>query len=148
MRIKKNYDFNRTDYENLKVSDLKSMADYWLRQYLIKTARVNIYGQILCPVKKRYFKPEYMHASHFIDRAVMSTRYDLRNVHLVSVSSNVWDAKVKEKDYKSKHHKEYENWLKEKLGKIEFNNLLEKSKERVIFARQDYIETIEFFKSK
>ena len=139
--------FNTTEYDKLKISFLKRMADYWLRQFLLNNTKQNAYKQIKCPIKNRYFKPNNMEASHFIDRSVMATRYDLDNVHLISKQSNTWDAQVQVEGYKSKHHKEYEEMLKFKLGEKKFEELLDKSKEITIFARKDYIRVIEKFRN-
>lgn len=87
-----------------------------------------------------------MQASHFIDRATMSTRYDLDNVWLISSQSNTWDAQVSEEGYKSKHHKDFEDFLIEKIGTKKLNNLLDRSNIITIFAKEDYIEVIENFR--
>lgn len=139
-------DFNTRDYENLKIGQLKRMADYWQRQYLLRKADRGPYRKILCPIKNKYYREESMHASHFIDRIVQCTRYHVDNVHLISEESNVWDAKVVEEGYKSKHHKEFEYFLINKIGQKKFEDLLEMSKEICIFDKEDYIEIIEKFR--
>lgn len=139
-------DFNTTEYDNLKISQLKRMADYWQRQYLLKNAEKKYYGKIYCPLKKRLYHESRMHVAHFIDRSRMCTRYHPDNVHLISEESNVWDAKVVEEGYKSKHHKEFEYFLINKIGQKKFEDLLEMSKEICIFDKEDYIEIIEKFR--
>ena len=146
---KKNYikktDFKTDDLDSLSLSQLKRVADYWLRVFLLHNQKDNTY--LWCPIKNRTYHKDKMHVSHFIDRAVMSTRYDLDNCHLISEDSNVWDAQISADGYKSKHHKEYENWLRKELGEERFEKLLEKSKTITIFAKKDYIETINYFKN-
>lgn len=134
-------DYNTDDLNSLKISELKRIADYWLRQYLLSTAdRKN--NNIYCPLKKRWFPENKTQVSHFIDRARMCTRYHLDNVHLISEQSNVWDAQISMEGFKSKHHYEYELFL----GENKVQKLLELEKEICIFARRDYIEIIEKFK--
>jgi|AntRauTorckE6833_2_1112554.scaffolds.fasta_scaffold30883_2 hypothetical protein len=147
MVYKKNFDFNTEDYKTLSKSQLKKMCDYWVRRYLLSKAKKNGRNEIKCPLKNKYYKKEKINVSHFIDRACMNTRYDLNNIFLISEDSNVWDAKIQVEGYKSLHHKEYEEWLREKLGKKEFDNLLVKSKKIRIFADQDYIELIKKFRN-
>ena len=139
-------DFNTTEYDNLKISQLKRMADYWQRQYLLKNAERKYYGKIYCPLKKRLYHESRMHVAHFYDRSRMCTRYHPDNVHLISEQSNVWDARVQVEGYKSRHHKEYEEYLKEKIGEEKFENLLELSKQNCIFVKEDYIELIEKYR--
>ena len=140
----KQFDFETEDYDSLKPNQLKRMADYWLRKYLLKTAQRNGLNKIYCPLKKKYYEEEKMNASHFIDRACMGLRYDLNNVHLISEQSNVWDSKVPVEGYKSLHHKEYEEWLGEKTVEI----LKRNSKNICIFAKEDYIQRIKTFRNE
>ena len=100
-----------------------------------------------CPIKKTTLHKEKMHVCHFIDRAVMSLRYDLRNVHLISAVSNTFDAQVQVDGYKSKHHKEYEEFLSEEYGSDVLDFLREKSKEIKVFYKDDYIEVINKFRN-
>ena len=134
----KKIDFNTVDFEGLKISDLKRMADYWMRQYLLARANRNGYNQILCPLKNKWYSEDYIQASHFIDRSCMNTRYDLDNVTLISSHSNMWDAQESAEGFKSKHHKDYSEYLGEK----KVQELFDKSKIIRIFARQDYIDNI------
>jgi hypothetical protein len=144
MKYKK-LDYNTEDLENLSNSDLKKVADYWLRQYLLSQV---ISIDFFCPIKKRWFPSEkLMHVAHFYDRGIMSTRYDLVNCHLISSVSNTFDAQVQVEGYKSKHHKEYEFYLIEKYGQEEFDKLTERSKEMKIFYKEDYIEIIKKFRN-
>ena len=136
----KTFDFNTTEYDKLSISQLKRQADYWLRQYLLRREGNNNY--IHCPLKNKSYLIEVMEVAHFIDRAYMSTRYDLCNCHLVSKASNSFDAQVKKEGYKSLHHYDYERYLGEQIVK----DLRERSKEIKIFQRQDYIEIIEKFR--
>lgn len=142
-----NIDFETDDLESLKISQLKRIADYWQRQYLLKNSKRNGYGKILCPIKNTYFSEEKMQASHFIDRSKMCTRYDKNNVWLISSQSNMWDAKEKVEGYKSKHHRDFELMLIDKIGEKNFKELLDKSKNYCIFAKKDYIDIIKNFKN-
>ena len=142
MKKYKKLDFNTKDLENLSNSDLKKIADYWLRHYLLKDMTYH-----WCPIKKTTLHKEKMHVCHFIDRAVMSLRYDLRNVHLISAVSNTFDAQVQVDGYKSKHHYEYELYIRSIYGDEVMKYLLDKSKEVVIFYKTDYIKIINEFRN-
>lgn len=147
---RKNYskktDFETDDLDKLSISELKRTADYWLRQFLLHEQKNNTY--LWCPIKNKTCHKNKMHVAHFIDRAVMNTRYDLYNCHLISEDSNVWDAQIPSEGFKSKHHKEYEDWLKEKIGEEKLKELLHKSKELCIFAKEDYINVINRFRNE
>lgn len=141
-------DFNTKDYDKLKLSQLKRIADYWQRHYLIKKATKNGLGEILCPIKDKFYPQKKVQASHFIDRSKMCTRYHEDNVWLISEISNVWDAKEQVEGYKSKHHMDFKNMLKSKIGEKRIENLFELSKEYCIFAREDYIKVIKKFRNE
>lgn len=146
MKKYKKLDFNTEDLESLSNSDLKKVADYSLRQYLLWQV---ITEDFYCPLKKRRFPSDkLMHVAHFYDRGIMSTRYDLDNCHLISSQSNTWDAQTPKEGYKSLHHYEYEVWLREKLGEKKFEELLQKSKELTIFTQADYIRVIKQFRNE
>lgn len=140
-KYSKKTDYNTEDLESLSNSELKKVADYWLRQYLLKDETYH-----WCPIKKTTLHKEKVHVCHFIDRAVMSLRYDLKNVHLISASSNTFDAQVQVEGYKSKHHKEYEEFLIEEHGSDVLDYLREKSRELKVFYKEDYIEVINKFR--
>ena len=140
----KKLDFNTEDLENLSNSDLKKVADYELRQFLLRKAGNNY---IFCPIKKKNFPQENMHCCHYYDRGIMSLRYDLKNVHLISAVSNTFDAQVQVEGYKSKHHYEYELYLRSIYGDEVMKYLLDKSKEVVIFYKTDYIKIINEFRN-
>lgn len=131
-------DFNSDDYSNLSPSQLKRVADYWLRQYLID-GRSYAY----CPLRGKECHVEDMEVAHYIDRAKMNTRYDLDNCHLVSKQSNTWDAQVKKEGYKSLHHYDYEQFL----GAEKVKELKEKSQQLIVLTKQDYINIINNFKN-
>ena len=139
----KKLDFNTEDLENLSNSDLKKVADYELRQYLLRTVK----NPQFCPIKKRMVDTYNMQVAHFIDRQCMALRYDLRNCHLISKFSNEFDAQVQVDGYKSKHHKEYEEFLVEEYGSEVLDFLRERSKEVKIFYKEDYIEVINKFRN-
>lgn len=141
----KKLDYNTEDLESLSNSELKKVADFSMRQYLLKTA--SGFGErIWCPIKKRSYHKDQMHSCHFYDRGIMSLRYNLRNVHLISAVSNTFDAQVQVEGYKSKHHKEYEEFLVSEYGDSVLDFLREKSKEIKVFYKQDYIEVINKFR--
>lgn len=141
----KKIDYNTENLESLSNSELKKIADYWLRQnLLLKVLTKDFY----CPLKKKWFPNEkLMHVAHFYDRGIMNTRYDLINCHLISSLSNTFDAQVKIEGYKSKHHKEYQEFLINKYGQEEFDKLTERSKKLVILTKEDYIKIINKFKN-
>ena len=139
----KKLDFNTEDLENLSNSDLKKVADYELRQYLLRTVK----NPQFCPIKKRMVDTYNMQVAHFIDRQCMALRYDLRNCHLISKFSNEFDAQVQVEGFKSKHHKEYEEFLVEEYGSDVLDFLRKKSKEVKIFYKEDYIEVINKFRN-
>lgn len=136
----KKIDFNSDDYESMSISDLKRICDYQLRQFLLRRGGNSNY--IFCPIKNRSYSQDQMEVAHFIDRGIMATRYDLSNCHLISNQSNSFDAQILAEGYKSKHHKEYAEWLGDKI----VADLQERSKKLTILTRQDYINIIEKFK--
>lgn len=147
--IRKKYkkiDYNTEDLESLSNSDLKKIADYELRQYLLRNT-TGFGERVWCPIKKQSCHKDQMHACHYIDRQCMVLRYDLKNVHLISAVSNTFDAQVQVEGYKSKHHKEYEEFLIEEYGSDVLDFLREKSKEIKIFYKDDYIEIINKFRN-
>ena len=144
MKKYKKLDFNTQDLESLSNSDLKKIADYELRQYLLRNHSHQYYT---CPLKNKKYPVDQMHACHYIDRQCMALRYNLRNVHLISAVSNTFDAQVQVDGYKSKDHKEYEEFLSEEYGSDVLDFLREKSKEIKIFYKEDYIEVINKFRN-
>ena len=146
MKYKK-LDYNTEDLESLSNSDLKKVADYWLRQYLLNTT-AGFGERIWCPLKNQSYHKTDIHVCHYYDRGIMSTRYDLVNCHLISSVSNTFDAQVQAEGYKSKHHKEYQEFLIEKYGQEEFDKLTERSKQMKIFYKEDYIEIIKKFRNE
>jgi hypothetical protein len=138
----KKLDFNTEDLESLSNSDLKKVADYSLRHYLLKTVNIPQF----CPIKKRLVNTFNMQVAHFIDRQCMALRYDLKNCHLISKFSNEFDAQIQVEDYKSKHHKEYAEFLVSEYGSDVLNYLAEKSKELKLFKQEDYIKVIKQFR--
>lgn len=137
----KKLDYNTGDLESLSNSELKKVADYWLRQYLLR--REGNVNYLFCPLKNKNYPIENMQVAHYIDRGVMNTRYDLNNCHLVSRQSNEWDAQVPKEGYKSLHHYEYEQYLGEQL----VADLKERGKKIKIFYKEDYIEIINKFRN-
>jgi hypothetical protein len=144
MKKYKKLDYNEQDLESLSNSDLKKLGDYWLRQYLLKSVDRN---PQYCPIKKRHFNASDMHCCHYEDRINPWTRYSLLNVHLLSAQSNTWDAQVMVEGYKSKHHKEYGEWLVEEYGVEILNTLRKQAKRTDTFRKEDYIEAINKFRN-
>ena len=146
MKKYKKLDFNTQDLENLSNSDLKKVADYWLRNYLLRNT-TGFGERVSCPIKKQSYHKDQIHCCHYCDRAIMSLRYDLRNVHLISAVSNTFDAQVPKEGYKSLHHYDYEQLLIKEYGSEVLDFLREKSKEVKIFYKEDYIEVINKFRN-
>ena len=146
MKKYKKLDFNTEDLERLSNSELKKVADHWLRQYLLK-GTAGFGERYYCPIKKRSYHKSDMQVAHFIDRACMVLRYSLFNCHLVSKASNEYDAQIQVEGYKSKHHYEYELYLRSIYGDEVMKYLLDKSKEVVIFYKTDYIKIINEFRN-
>lgn len=141
----KKLDYSIKDFSKLSISDLKKVCDYELRQYLLRNNSRND-GLYRCPLKKQWYQKDKMHVAHFHDRGLMNTRYNLDNCHLISEQSNKWESQEPKEGFKSKHHYDYEIWLKNKIGEKKFENLLQESKVIRIFAREDYIELINKFR--
>lgn len=143
--MKKRLDYNTEDLESLTSGELKKVADYWLRQYLLfKVTTRDFY----CPLKKRWFSSEkLMHCCHYEDRINPWTRYSLLNVHLLSAQSNTWDAQIMVEGYKSKHHKEYSEWLISEYGDDILDILRKEAKRTDTFRKEDYIEVINKFRN-
>ena len=142
----KKLDYNTEDLESLSNSDLKKLGDYWLRAYLLKS---NIYYRdfYLCPLKNKSFHKDQIHVCHYEDRANLWTRFDLQNCHLISAQSNTFDAQVQVEGYKSRHHKEYSEWLIKKYGEGILEILREKAKSTETFRKENYIEVINKFRN-
>ncbi len=143
----KKLDYNTEDLESLSSSDLQKIADHSLRQYLLRTTENNN-ENYFCPLKKKWYSSNKMHVAHFHDRHRLNTRYSLDNCSLISEQSNMWEAQIPYENYKSKHHYEYEIWLREKIGEENFEKLLQESKKLIIFAKEDYIELINKFRNE
>jgi hypothetical protein len=144
------YKYKKLDYHTeelglLNNSELKKIADYWLRQYLLGKQKNGIY--YYCPLKKRNYPLTQMHVAHFIDRGILNTRFDLINCHLISAISNTFDAQVQVEGHKSKHHKEYEEYLIKEYGKDSVDDLKIRGKVLKILCKQDYIDIIDKFRS-
>lgn len=133
----KKLDYNTEDLESLTISDLKKLADYWLRQYLLEnTERSN--GLYLCPLTNKRLPEHKLHVSHYIDRSCYKLRWDLRNCHLISANSNTFDAQVQVEGFKSLHHQMYEEFLGEEL----VLQLKKEAQEQRLLYQNDYIEII------
>lgn len=139
---KKKLDFQTDDLESLSISDLKKLADYWLRQYLLRQPNA-----LYCPIKKRNYSVDKMQVAHFVDRNVNCLRYSLDNCHMISEQSNMWDAQIPKEGYKSLHHFDYEQFLLSEYGEDFVKDLKERAKNICILNKNDYICIIEKFKN-
>lgn len=139
-------DYNTTDCKTLKISELKRMADYWFRYYLLSKVSRNGKGGIWCPIKEKHYPEDKMHVAHFRDRHHIESRYDEDNCHLISEESNLWDSKIPYGNYKSLHHYEYEVYLRKKIGHKKVEKLLHSTHNLSIFGRQYYIDVINEFR--
>ena len=147
IRKYKKLDYNTEDLESLSTSELKKLGDYWLRQYLLEKAE-NINGKYFCPLKKRWYTINKIQVCHYIDRGYsMWTRYLLKNCHLMSEETNCWDSKISKEGYKSLHHYDYEQFLVLEYGEDIIKILREKSENKDIFRKEDYIEVINKFRN-
>lgn len=137
--FKKRVDFDTEDFEGLSISQLKQLADHWFRQYLLHLSTRDNKGRIYCQFTDKWLKEEDLHVCHYIDRGTsILLRYSTDNCVLGSKNSNMWEAKQPAKGHKSLHHKKFF----EILGEKKVERLLQISRERTIFARQDYIDRV------
>ena len=63
-----------------------------------------------------------LQVSHFISRSNRRTRWDLDNVYYFGAGEHHFWA--------DKHHEQYREWVKERLGEAKFDNLLIKARAR------------------
>jgi hypothetical protein len=141
----KTFDFNTKEYDKLSISQLKRQADYWLRQSLLNEVGNSDY--IFCPIKERKYHKSQMEVAHYIDRGYsMWTRYNEMNCKLISKQSNSFDAQIIVEGYKSKHHKEYTEYLLTEFGQKYIDDLHRVAGNKNLFTREDYIQTIEKFR--
>lgn len=142
----KKLDYNTEDLESLSNSELKKLGDYWLRDYLLRTS-TGFGERVWCPIKKQSYHKDQIHCCHYEDRIHPWTRYSLLNVHLLSAQSNTWDSQIMVEGHKSKHHKEYGEWLIEEYGVEILNTLRKEAKRTDSFRKEDYIEVINKFRN-
>lgn len=88
-----------------------------------------------------------MQVAHYIDRSILSLRFDLYNCHLISKESNEYDSKIMVEDYKSKHHKDYEEYLKLQYGEGILDYFETKKHIKQPFTKKDYIRVINTFRN-
>ena len=136
--------FKNPDFDKLTTNQLKQVADYWQRQYLLSTAERDSFGRIKCPITGKYFSEDKLHVCHIVDRAKISTRYDLENVFLGSAYSNTFEAKQMKDGYKSLHHARIEL----KFGKEYVDKLHERAEEIKLMSKEDYIELIKKYQGE
>ena len=142
---KMHIDYDDPILDHYSANQLKKVADYAARKYLIK------HSDGKCFITRRYFHPEDMDVAHYIPRGKICLRYDLRNIHLTSRRSNQWDnSQYNEGKWGllSKHEFEYRSRLMEVYG----NHIIETLQDVVetsrgtVYTREFYIETIENFR--
>lgn len=125
------------------VKDLKRELNTQIRAYFLSHAVKNEDGLYYCPLKRKFFQEQDMQVAHFIDRNKSATVYYKDNLLLCSKQSNVWDAKVPIEGYKSKHHKDYEEYI----GQCKADYLRKLSENRVSYNRQDLTDLIKMYKN-
>lgn len=128
--------------DKLTTNELKNLCDSLLRDFLIKKAIKNSFGNIYCPLTKRWWSHDKLHVCHIIDRGKMSTRFNPANVFLGSSYSNLFESKIMVKGYQSLHHKKIED----EFGRDIIDFLEEQSKERKVYSREEYYDLIDFYK--
>jgi hypothetical protein len=138
----KKLDYDTKDLESLSNSDLKKIADYELRNLLLRLGAREFDGLIRCPIRKQWYQKDRMQVAHFFDRHILSLRWDLFNCHLITKDSNEYDSKIMVEGCKSKHHQDYENWLKDEYGDGIIEILESKIDISKPFTKQMYIDTI------
>jgi len=106
-----------------------------LAKAILIQAERDSFGRIKCPITGKYFSEDKLHVCHIVDRAKISTRYDLENVFLGSAYSNTFEAKQMKEGYKSLHHARIEL----KFGKDYVDGLHERAEEIKLMDREDYI---------
>lgn len=147
MKKYKKLNWDEDDLESLPNGDLKKLGDYWMRVYVLENAEKRN-GKYYCPLKEQWYAEDRMHLCHYIDRGIIKHRFDLDNVHLISSVSNTFEAQIPAVGFKSKHHKEYEEYLILKIGEKKFNNLLGSKNNLTIFTQADYIRVIKQFRNE
>lgn len=131
-------DFRNPDFDKLTTNQLKQVADYWQRQYLLQVAERDEFNRIKCPITGKYLHEDKLHVCHIIDRAKISTRYDLENVFLGSAYSNTFEAKEQVEGYKSLHHKR----IIAHFGQEYVDILKARGDEIKLMTKEDYITLI------
>ena len=140
-------DYYTEDLDKLKISEIKKIAEYFYRQYILKITESNSKGEYFCPLLEIWLPENKMQVSHFIDRNNIELAFDLNNTWLISEKSNVWDAKIPMEGYKSKHHYEYEMWLRKKIGNKKVNKMLSIKRNFSIFVRDIYKKVINEYRT-
>jgi hypothetical protein len=138
----KKLDYYTEDINNLKISELKRIAEYFYREHLLSICERDYLNRIKCPLKDRWFKEDKIQVAHFRDRNYIETAFDLDNTYLISEESNVWDSKIKKDGYKSLHHYEYEMWLRTFKSEKIMKKLLDNKRNYTIFVRDIYKKVI------
>jgi hypothetical protein len=136
-------DVHKKDLSKAKITDLKRIADYWFRQYLLSKANRNKHGSIYCPLIRKWVHESQIHVCHFIDRQKGRLRYSEENCILASAYTNTVQADVRVEGYKSLHHKLFAAYLGEERVKY----LNEKAKELLRRDKVDYITLISKYKN-
>lgn len=133
--MKVSINFKEPNFDKLTTNQLKQVADYWQRQYLLRHADRDPFNRIKCPITGKFYSEDKIHVCHIVDRAKITTRYDLENVFLGSAYSNTFEAKRMKEGYKSLHHARIEL----KFGKDYVDKLHERAEEIKLMSKEDYI---------
>lgn len=130
------------DLSKLKISELKSLADYWQRQYLLRNATRDGFNRVHCPITDKWYKEDKIHVCHIMDRGHINTRYNPLNTFLGSAYSNTFEAQVSAEGFKSLHHKK----IKESFDTSHIDYLI--SEAAVIGPKEKdfYIDLINFYR--
>lgn len=146
-KLKIDFTMPYSELEKLSLSSLKRVCDFWFRKYLLYVAERDLQGRVYCAITEKYLAEDDVHVCHFMDRQIMSLRYNEDNCILCSAYSNSFESTVPDesKEFKSLHHRKFAAALnkkdKEKTKKIE---LL--SKQIVRYSKQDYLDMIVKFR--
>jgi hypothetical protein len=132
------------DLEEYTTSQLRKIANYYLRKYLLQNSERNGKGEIFCPLKKKWYHEKDMEVSHYISRRCKHLELELDNVILSAKDSNTWDNLIFLTEFGvSQHIKDYTDYI----GNDKANKLKElKNKTPIqIMTKDYYINKIKYF---
>lgn len=95
-----------------EIKKLKKEVRELIREYFLLTSKHSpSIGAYFCPLKRNWYIKDQMQVAHYIDRNRICTTYEEDNLLLVSKASNIWDAQIPHKGFKSKHHYDFARYL-------------------------------------